>query len=142
MNWGTKLIIGMLLFMSFIIVLAVRMIRSDPDALVENNYYEKGLNYDEVYQHKAQVFKDSAVPTVVVLKNKMVISFRARSQGSIRLMRTSDQRMDRNIEFNTNETHQFMIATRTLTKGQWRLIVDWNNEKDTRYLYEREIILP
>ena len=128
--------------MSFILVLAVLMIRSDPDALVENNYYEKGLNYDEVYQHKAQVFKDSAVPTVIVMESKIIISFKAHAQGSINLMRTSDKRMDRITDFNTDETHQFFISTRSLTKGQWRLIIDWHNEEGIRYLYEQEIILP
>lgn len=48
MNWGTKLIIGMALFMAFIIGLAVFMLNSNADPLVDKDYYEKGLKYDEL----------------------------------------------------------------------------------------------
>ncbi|WP_256004617.1 MULTISPECIES: FixH family protein [Pedobacter] len=55
MNWGSKIIIGMALFMSFIILLGIMMVRSTPDPLVDEDYYEKGLNYDQelrVKQHR------------------------------------------------------------------------------------------
>lgn len=59
MNWGTKIIIGMVSFMAFIIVLGILMIRSNPDPLVDEDYYEKGLNYDQEIKRMEKVKQDS-----------------------------------------------------------------------------------
>jgi len=59
MNWGTKLVIGMLSFMSFIVVLAVLMFNSNADPLVDEDYYEKGLNYDREMKRMEKAKKDS-----------------------------------------------------------------------------------
>ena len=45
-NWGTKLVFFALLFMTFIVVLVVRIMRTDMP-MVEDDYYEKGLNYQQ-----------------------------------------------------------------------------------------------
>ncbi len=58
----------MLVFMSFILVLAVLMFRSDTDALVEKDYYEKGLRYDETYRLKAQVLLGQRRPQDICRK--------------------------------------------------------------------------
>jgi hypothetical protein len=83
MNWGTKLIIGMLLFMSFIVVLGVLMVRSDNDALVETNYYEKGLNYDQEYAAKTQVGKDQASPVTSITAAQISIQFKTSAKGKL-----------------------------------------------------------
>lgn len=59
MNWGTKLVIGMLTFMSFIVVLGILMFRSTPDPLVDEDYYEKGLNYDLEMKRMEKLKADS-----------------------------------------------------------------------------------
>ncbi|RZM29342.1 MAG: hypothetical protein EOO88_05320 [Pedobacter sp.] len=59
MNWGTKIIIGMAVFMAFILVLGIFMIRSNPDPLVDEDYYEKGLNYDQELKRMEEIKKDS-----------------------------------------------------------------------------------
>ena len=60
MNWGTKLVIGMGLFMAFIITLVVFMMRSGSDDLVDKDYYQKGIEYDKEYTRKNQVQQDQA----------------------------------------------------------------------------------
>ena len=45
--------------MSFIIVLGILMIRSNPDPLVDEDYYEKGLNYDQEIKRMEKVKQDS-----------------------------------------------------------------------------------
>ena len=45
--------------MAFIIVLATLMIRSNPDPLVDEDYYEKGLNYDQEIKRMEKVKQDS-----------------------------------------------------------------------------------
>ena len=45
-NWGTKLFIAIVIFMGFIFVLVYMRTRHDV-SLVENDYYPKGLKYQD-----------------------------------------------------------------------------------------------
>jgi hypothetical protein len=144
MNWGTKIIIGMLLFMSLILVLAVLMFRSYTDALVEKDYYEKGLKYDETYRLKAQVLLDSAGPEISVGKKSILIAFQTAAEGTIKLVRTADQRKDRMLNFKTaeGEGNRVEIPLTSLPRGQWKLILNWRNGEGKYYLNEQEVIIP
>lgn len=142
MNWGTKIIIGMLTFMSFIVVLAILMFRSDTDALVDKDYYEKGLKYDETYRLKAQVLLDSVVPDISVEKKSLLIAFKTTAEGTIKLVRTADQRQDRILSFKTTEGNKVEIPLNSLSGGQWKLILNWKSGDGKSYLNEQEVIIP
>lgn len=138
MNWGTKAVLGLATFMTFIIVLAVFMFNSDSDALVDNDYYEKGIGYNKDYNRKEQVNKDHAQPQLEMGPEMIKLTFKERAKGTVKLMRTSDKSLDRKITFETDTANQVIIPSSTLKKGSWRLIIDWvSNEK--AYLYEKEI---
>ena len=141
MNWGTKIIIGMLTFMSFIVILAVLMFRSDTDALVDKDYYEKGLKYDETYRLKAQVLLDSAGPAIFVGKKSVIIAFQTTSEGTIKFVRTADQRQDRSLNFRTREENKVEIPLDSLPGGQWKLILNWKSGEGKSYLNEQEVII-
>ncbi|TKC05941.1 FixH family protein [Pedobacter frigoris] len=140
MNWGTKLMIGMGMFMAFIVVLAVLMFNSKTDALVDMDYYEKGLNYDEEYNSKEQVKTDNAAPDIQLSPEGIVLGFKNSAVGNIRLMRVSDKKLDKKISFETNPDREFAVVTTEMVKGRWRLIISWNSEEKS-YLYEQEVNL-
>jgi len=140
MNWGTKLIIGMLCFMSFIVVLGVLMFNSNTDALVDNDYYEKGLNYDKDYNRKEQVKIDDAAPIVKLTEDNIILRFKNKAEGNIKLLRNSDKRMDKNIALSTDATNEVKIPLQGIEKGQWRLIISWTTE-GLNYLNEQEILI-
>jgi len=48
MNWGTKIVIALASFMALIVSFGVYMVSSDTDSLVAEDYYERGLNYDQL----------------------------------------------------------------------------------------------
>jgi len=48
MNWGTKIVIALALFMALIVSFGVYMVSRDTDSLVAEDYYERGLNYDRL----------------------------------------------------------------------------------------------
>ncbi|MES2455900.1 MAG: FixH family protein [Bacteroidota bacterium] len=141
MNWGAKIVIGMGIFMSFIVVLIVLMFRSETDALVENDYYEKGLKYNSAYALKEQVIKDQAAPEIKLAADSMIIKFKTQASGSLTLMRTADKHLDKNLRFETDSLRELSLATGPLSKGQWRLILQWSNSAGTIYLDEREVML-
>lgn len=137
-NWGTKLVIGMACFMSFIIILAVKMFNSSPDALVDNDYYEKGLAYDKEYQLKEQVKTDHAKPEIQVGTEGIILTFKAPAEGKVSLVRTADKRMDKMIQINTDEQYRAAIPLTGIAKGRWKLIINWNSAGKS-YLDEQEV---
>lgn len=48
MNWGTKIVITLALFIALIVSFGVFMVSKDTDSLVAEDYYERGLNYDRL----------------------------------------------------------------------------------------------
>ncbi|MGY0040723.1 FixH family protein [Pedobacter sp. NJ-S-72] len=138
MNWGVKVLIGMGTFMSFITVLVVIMFNSKTDALADNDYYEKGINYNKVYNLKEQVNLDHAKPGIVISSETIRLTFKKQAKGNVRLMRTSDKRLDRAMPFETNQNKQVLIPAVNLPKGSWRLIIEWES-LSKKYLYEQEI---
>jgi len=141
MNWGTRIIIGMGSFMVFILGLGWFMVTSDQDGLVENDYYEKGLRYDENYRLKQQVIKDNAAPEVNVVQGILSIQFRSASRGDIQLICLADKSMDRKLSFNTSSDNSVKMNGVSLQKGAWRLKINWESN-GKYYLSEKEIILP
>ncbi|WP_432713395.1 FixH family protein [Pedobacter sp.] len=140
MNWGTKLIIGMLTFMTFIGVLATLMITSTDDALVDNDYYEKGINYNKDYDKKENVKTDKAAPAVSIVNNQLVLTFSQAAEGSVKLIRTANKKMDQQLVLKTDTAHQFQIPLADKAHGLWKLEVEWSS-LDKTYLYDKEVML-
>ncbi|MBB2150478.1 FixH family protein [Pedobacter gandavensis] len=139
-NWGTKLVIGMVCFMSFIIILAIKMFNSSPDALVDNDYYEKGLDYDKEYQLKEQVKTDHAQPDVQVSTVGIILTFKAPAEGKINLVRSADKRMDKVIPIKTDAQNRVAIPLTGIAKGRWKLIINWTSAGKS-YLDEQEVMV-
>lgn len=140
MNWGTKLILGMATFMTFIIVLASLMMTSKNDDLVESDYYEKGINYDQEYQKKDNVKQHRAVPEILIEKDSVTITFRQPAKGKAKLIRTADKELDQEMEIKTDDLYQFRFPVKGMHSGLWKLQLDWISG-ETAYLFEKEITL-
>jgi nitrogen fixation protein FixH len=140
MNWGTKLVLGMLLFMGFIITLGVMMIRSESDDLVEQNYYEKGLDYDTEYAKKQRTVNDSAAPQLHMLSKELELIFKQPSSGTINFRHASDKRKDTAVNFDTEQSTEALIVLDKLDKGQWHVVIDWQSAGN-EYLYESDLQL-
>ena len=140
MNWGTKLVLGMATFMIFIVALVLIMFTSKKDALVDNDYYEKGINYNKVYNRKEQMNQDHAQPELSIGTDMIILRFKDKAEGVAKLMRTADKELDKTIPFKTNVNNQVIFPSAALKSGSWRLILEWiSNGKS--YLYEQEITL-
>ena len=139
MNWGTKLVIGMALFMSFIITLAVLMIRSDSDDLVDTNYYEKGIEYNKDYDRKNQLIKDKAEPEIIV-KDNLTIVFKSPAIGSIRFLHPSDKTKDSTMNINSGTGTQVDFPLESFRKGHWKVSIEWKSNGKS-YLYDKNIVI-
>lgn len=129
----------MALFMSFIITLAVLMIRSDSDDLVDTNYYEKGIEYDKDYVRKTQLIEDKAEPEISV-NDQLTIIFKSPAIGSIRFLHPSDNTKDSTMNINSGAGNQVEFPLDNFRKGHWKVSLEWESNGKS-YMYDKNIII-
>ncbi len=123
MNWGKGIVIGMVLFMGFIVTLVVIMMRQNID-LVREDYYQKELEYDDQYNAEQvyQQTKDSINIAIVneVLEIKLGKSFQNDSL-LVELKRPNNQAQD--LSFKVLAQPQVIIPVEKLPKGSFECIL-------------------
>ncbi|HEY0669145.1 MAG TPA: FixH family protein [Sphingobacteriaceae bacterium] len=142
MNWGKKLILGMASFMIFIVVLgSIMIMRSDNDALIENDYYEKGQTYDKVYNAKKDAADDMITPVITTDQYGVTITFPVAVEYKLHCKRSSDYRMDKIIKGNTDNNCTIKLMKGDLAPGPWLLKIEYTPDEKI-YLFEGEIMMP
>ncbi|PWS33179.1 FixH family protein [Pedobacter paludis] len=142
MNWGTKIVLGMLAFMLFIVGMVVYMFHlHGRDALVEENYYEKGINYNAEYDAKQNVLIDDAKPQITITQSQIIIQTKASAKYNLVLMRPSNSMDDLKLKGSTSGSTNLILVDKTkMAKGMWFLNLQWHSRgKD--YLYKNNITL-
>jgi len=137
MNWGKGLVIGLGLFMSFIVFLVVMMLNSPEDSF-DKNYYEKGLAYDTDYQKKQNVISDKVEPSITYNDELITIIFKAVDSGQVNFKKPSNKSEDRLINFTGNVVN---ISRKSILNGEWKVVLTWTAHKKD-YLFEQSIYLP
>ena len=142
MNWGTKITIGLALFMTFIMAMATRMfISAGDDDLVEKDYYEKGLSYNSRFDLQQAAEADLVIPYISADQNGLAIAFKAPATYKLLCRRASDSALDRMVTGETNSGNMLQIDASELRSGPWKLHLEFTQGgKD--YLVEREIMIP
>lgn len=141
-NWGTKLVFFALLFMTFIVVLVVRIMRTDMP-MVEDNYYEKGLNYQEEIDNSAHtdsmvqfnVFNDDSGYQHLVVLN---VSSADIPDGKLTFYRPSNKEEDAEAQVFIQSKKVFEFPLHTLKPGKWTLKFTWTRNGN-RYKIEKPI---
>ncbi|WP_316828506.1 FixH family protein [Pedobacter miscanthi] len=142
MNWGTKIVLGMLAFMMFIVTMVIYMFYvHGRDALIEENYYEKGINYNAEYNAKQNVLNDDAKPKITITKTQIVIQVKDSATYELVLMRPANSADDVKLKGNTTGSNHLILVGRTkMARGMWFLNLQWHSSgKD--YLFKNNIIL-
>lgn len=125
MNWGLKIIFGLGAFIIFIVSAGIYMVTQNMDTLEDEDYYEKSLSYDDVYQRKKNLLSNDAHPTVLVKNDSLYISFRQpRNRGDLIFKRPSDNTQDMTLPFVTGSQH-YRLPVGSFIKGSWRLEISW-----------------
>jgi hypothetical protein len=125
--------------MAFIITLVVFMMRSDSDDLVDKDYYQKGIEYDKEYTQKNRVYQDKSEPYIYV-EDSLKIIFQKPAIGSMRFIHPSNNKNDRTLKMETHENNEFVFPLNEISKGNWKLILEWKSE-GKEYLFEKNILI-
>ena len=142
MNWGTKLALGMGIFITFIMGMVGYMFYvHGRDDLIEKNYYEKGINYDAEYNAEQNVLADNAKPQITFTQNQIVIQVKDSATFKLILMKPSNSAEDvRLMGRTTGKSNVILVDKSKMAKGFWFLNLQWRaGNKD--YSYKNSITL-
>jgi len=142
MNWGTKIVLGMITFMLFIVGMVIYMFHvHGRDALIEENYYEKGIDYNTEYNAKQHVANDNAKPKITNTPKQLLIQLKAPAVYQLVLMRASDSKDDLKLNGKTTgDSNIILVDKAKLAKGLWFISLTWRVENKD-YLYKSNISL-
>lgn len=144
-NWGTGLMIGMILFIGFILFFVIKISTDktyDYD-LVTEEYYKKELVYQQ--EIDAQENANSLAQNISGTKTKdgWLLRFPdnldySKISGTLFLYRPSNKKLDFQEPLQLTGP-ELLIPDEHLVPGRWNTIVQWSyNGKD--YLYKNEIV--
>ena len=133
-NWGTGLVIGMALFMGFILYF-VYQISTDNNLnhdLVTEGYYQKELELqDNIYAQQNTAAMEKQITGV---KNDMgyVLQFPegydpAEIKGKVFLYRPSNKQLDFELPLKLSNPN-LLIPDNRLVDGRWNITIDWEYE--------------
>ncbi len=144
-NWGTGLVIGMVLFIGFIMFFVIK-ISTDSNYgydLVTEEYYKKEM----VYQQEIDAEENSKTLNGAITGEKTdggwMLTFPenldySKITGTVFLYRPSNQKLDFQIPLELLNKN-LLIPDERLVAGRWNTIVKWNYDgKD--FLYKNEIV--
>ncbi|MEZ4875336.1 MAG: FixH family protein [Flavobacteriaceae bacterium] len=142
-NWGTGLVIGMITFMSFILVMVIMMMtdkKYDHDLVVEN-YYAKDLAYQTEIDAEKNTNTLSAPITIEKSSEGLVLHFPEELNGkalngTVQMYRPSNQQLDFQLPLEVRDS-QMSIPASTLVEGQWKITLDWTMD-GKRYMFKKE----
>lgn len=144
-NWGTGIVIGLALFMSFILYFVIRISTDktyDYD-LVTEEYYKRDLAFQN--EIDAQENSNSLVNSISGLKTAKGYEIKfpenidySKIEGTVYLYRPSNKKLDFTIPLKLSDS-TMIIEESKFVSGRWNTIVQWRYE-GKNYLYKEEIV--
>lgn len=144
-NWGTGLVIGMVLFIAFIMYFVIK-ISTDKNYdydLVTEEYYKKELVYQKEIDAEENSNtlennisgKKTAEGWLLTFPDNLDVS---KISGTVSLYRPSNKKLDFDLPLKLSG-HNLLIPDERLVAGRWNTIVQWEYEGE-RYLFKEEIV--
>ena len=143
-NWGTAMVIAMVLFMAFILQFVYRSIAVDKyeHQLVSEDYYKDELYYQQEIDKMNNASKLTQNVKVDRGGEGMLVSFPdemnfTKITGIVYFQRPSDERLDFKKEISLSD-HIMLITDDKLINGKWKVKIDWKYGDD-EYLFKKAI---
>lgn len=144
-NWGTGIVIGLALFISFILYLVFNMLtdsKFDHDLVTEEYYKKELLFQDEIDAEKRgnaliENISDRRTEKGWLIEFPENLKF-ADISGNLHFYRPSKAKLDFEIPLNL-ESNRIEISDKNLIPGRWNIYIHWNYQGES-YLYKKEIV--
>lgn len=132
----------MVAFMLFIIgMVAYLFSQHGNDALVAEDYYEKGINYNAQQKAAQNVITAHAEPKITNNKLQLIIQLKDSAHYELKLMRPSNQKDDLVMKgLTVGDSNLILIDTKAMPVGLWMLELQWT-AADRPYFFKTNITL-
>lgn len=144
LNWGFGIAVTYTLFVIIVVSAVIFFMRQDV-SLETNNYYSKGIKYQEQIDKIDRTNKLPEQLQISLIESGILFSFPKIFEtkilsGKISFYRPSDEKKDFIVEISPDNSHTQIIASNELDKGLWKVKVDWNAD-GTDYYNEKLIMV-
>ena len=140
MNWGHKLTIVIVTFLVVMLGMVFFAFRQTNE-MVDDNYYQKELEYQGVIDAKQNLVNVSDVNLISQTMMEVVVTlppgtFEKLEKGNIELMRNDAKSKDVQLAIEPNGSNRRTIAKASLSKGMYKTRIKWTN--DGKEFYKEE----
>lgn len=144
-NWGTGLVIGLGLFIVFILFFVIRITtdkKYDYD-LVTEEYYKRDMAFQtEIDAEENSNLLANAITGIKTAQGYEItfpngIDY-TKVEGTLFLYRPSNKKLDFNVPLKLSSS-KLVIKGNKLVPGRWNTIIHWTYE-GKNYLYKEEIV--
>lgn len=144
-NWGTGIVIALVIMISGMIYLVSIAVRQDYD-LVDKDYYQKSVNYQ---QHIEEVKNTAALTEKIRLEqttDSLKLIFPALSSiqeysGEIHFYSPVEEKRDETFTLKLNGNFSQSMSLKSLKSGRYTVKIDWSANK-VSYYQEEDIVIP
>ena len=144
-NWGTGIVIGMILFIGFILYLVITMSTDKKYShdLVTEAYYEKEMAYQDEIDAETNMQGLSNAIVGAKTKDGWLIQFPddiipEKLVGTLFLYRPSNKQLDFDVPIELSGPN-LLIPNERLLDGRWNITMEWEYE-GKKYLYKKQIV--
>jgi hypothetical protein len=128
-NWGTGILISIIVFMIITIGTVVFLMNQDVD-LVASDYYDKGIQHQKQIDRENRTNSMSEAVQIIPENGFVRLAFpKSYSQksltGTIQFYRPSDSKKDFALAVSIDTVAQQLIPTQNLEKGYWKVKLNW-----------------
>lgn len=143
-NWGTGIALVIVAFITFIMVLVVKMTTNkelDHDLVVEE-YYKQELGFQDQLDRELNAQQLSENIQVQKTDDGLLVHFPSTLKideinGEIFLYRPSNKKLDFEVPVSLS-THTLLIPKNRLVEGRWNIEINWKNGKEA-YFFQKEL---
>ena len=143
-NWGTGLVIAMILFIGFIMFFVISISTNEDldHDLVTPDYYNKELHYQEEIDAESNLKELSSTINGEKVEGGWLLTFPkeidpSKIKGTVYLYRPSNKKLDFDLPIVLSGL-KLLIPDDRLVEGRWNIALDWEY-KNKRYLYKNAI---
>lgn len=144
-NWGTGLVIGMILFIGFILFFVIKMSTDQKynHDLVTEDYYQKEMAYQDEIDAEENLKKLSTEIGSTRVSQGWQIRFPSdldpsKIKGTVFLYRPSNKQLDFDLPLVLSGSN-LLVPDKRLLDGRWNITIDWEYEGQ-KYLYKKSIV--
>lgn len=141
MSWGYKVILILVVFVVGIMSMVFVAMRQTNEVM-DNNYYERELRYQQVINGKKNLDGLSDTVRIAEADGTVQVFFPEASinkldSGSIEFLRMSNSAADQRISMNATQGIMYQLPADAFAKGFYRVRISWLNN-GTNYYHEQD----